>query len=387
MDPIKRLFVARENLFGAIEMSLWEEIILAPSELSIHGHFPLDQIEGIVARSSKKIIVQCDLLVTESKFKALTGLIQQLPPKISLRIKDKGLFYWALKNTSFNLQYLAEDGHHNLDALSALESTGGDRLESIALSAQIPRSQLQEMLKALNTPCEVLAIGPLSLFYSPRQLISNIGDQSGKSHITAKADSLESPHKGYHFFESVHGTVMYHLKDFSLLDHLDELTGFGVGAFRVDLTSCFLDSSVIFSVEQMESSKDLESLAQIYPRKTTKGYYLANKSDVLFDKIRSQATRRQFDRTPLGKVLSNNKADGCLVLLGPGQTLRLGDELEFARSHTEPLRIPVDEMFDYQLRPAIRLNSGDVLRIEYCKQVAINSNVFRANDQSVPNQS
>src|SRR5690606_28287579 len=138
----------------------------------------------------------------------------------ALRVQDPGALEWSLKNTNKPLQFIAETGNHNFEALKGWVEYCGDRLERIALSIELSRPVLEEFVKKLKVPCELLVFGRILLFYSPRSLLSPLSPEkiAVNEELAALGESEESPHKGFPIVENRHGTFMFHIKEFCLLE-------------------------------------------------------------------------------------------------------------------------------------------------------------------------
>src|SRR5690606_4190698 len=131
---------------------------------------------------------------------------------------------------------IAENGNHNLRALEGWIELASGRMERIVLSIELSKTVISEYVTKLKVPCELLGFGRILLFYTPRPLLSALVPQkvSQNEELAALGESEESPHKGFPIVENQHGTFMFHIKEFCLVEFAHELKEMGLSYFRID---------------------------------------------------------------------------------------------------------------------------------------------------------
>src|SRR5690606_12776528 len=131
---------------------------------------------------------------------------------------------------------IAENGNHNLRALEGWIELASGRMERIVLSIELSKTAISEYVTKLKVPCELLGFGRILLFYTPRPLLSALVPErvSQNEELAALGESEESPHKGFPIVENQHGTFMFHIKEFCLVEFAKELKEMGLSYFRID---------------------------------------------------------------------------------------------------------------------------------------------------------
>lgn len=331
---------------GVIKENGLDEVILGHKEFSRLGKLNDQELSELSARALElnlKRIFEWDILMTEKDFAPLSSkLSQYLSLFDEIRLQDPGALEFVLNHTDKKIQWVTENGNHNLFGLQQWESYIGERLTRLVLSIEIPKTSLTEYIKELKTPVEILGLGRILLFYTPRSLLSplvkNSDDPVTKSMLQnetfeALGESEESPHKGFPLVENRHGTFMFHIKEFCLLDYVGELSALGLGYFRVDLRSTSL-------TDYLSMIKNPEEFKDKYPHDLMKGFYLVNKTDVLFPKLKNSRLVRK-DEGYVGEILDVAKGEYAVIQLKGKVKLKVGDTLKFIHPEGKEYLVPV----------------------------------------------
>lgn len=237
-----------------------------------------------------------------------------------IRVADEGALYYLLKESSIDLELQLENGSHNLEAILAWQNLSRARIKRLILSIQITKDRLLSYLKVLECEVEILVAGPISIFYSPRKLLSPLF--KGEKEIDAIGKSEESPHKGFLIRESQAGTSMFHIKDIFLLEYLTELVNGGLKSGRIDL---YGQSNELF---RSLCREDFFEVERLWARDKNCGLFLSNRTDILFKKLKNSHLRRD-SVSYLGEVVSVSKEDGVLLYLT--STLKAGERVVFKK--------------------------------------------------------
>ena len=152
------------------------EVILAHKRLSRLGKLetePLLELAEQAHERGLRVYLQWDLLATENDFRRmLQEVLEQIPLNSfdAIRVQDIGALEWLSQHpTKPKIHWIAETGHHNLLSLKRLVEYVGSTLERIVLSTELPLPILSEYCRELSVSCELLAVGRILLFYSPRK--------------------------------------------------------------------------------------------------------------------------------------------------------------------------------------------------------------------------
>lgn len=362
-----------------------DEVILEPKALSRFGKLSMEEFVNLSARAKElglRVLLEWDILMTEDVFaKKLPEIQGLLPHADALRVQDPGALQWAIENTALPLQFIAENGNHNLKALEGWIELSDGRLERIALSIELSKTVIEEYAKKLSVPCELLGHGRILLFYTPRPLLSALVPEklSQNEELLALGESEESPHKGFPLVENQHGTFMFHIKEFCLIDYAAELESVGLGYFRIDQRwevpsrlGEVVDLVRTFSQERFEEFKDS------YSQDLMRGFYLVNKTDVLFPKLKNSRLQGR-DGHYIGEVLEAEKSSHLAIMVKNPKGLSLNDHLRFVHPKGEIIEAKIYSLKNLSLEDVDFVRAGEVAIIQFVGGIWVKSQVFYNN--------
>jgi U32 family peptidase len=328
-----------------------------------------------------RVIFEWDILMTENTF---TQVIKELPPLLAevdaLRVQDPGALEWSFKNTDKPLQFIAENGNHNLPALEGWIDHVQGRMERIVLSIELPKASLAEYLNKLTVPCELLGLGRILLFYTPRSLLSPLGGErlAQNEEIQALGESEESPHKGFPVVENRHGTFMFHIKEFCLLEFARELKEMGLAFLRLDLR--WDSMSRLTEIKKIIDNFDgllFENFKHDYPQDLMRGFYLVNKTDVLFPKLKNHRLQKR-EGNYIGEILEVEKGSHMAIFIKNPKGLKKGDVLKIVHPKGTEFEVPVYTLRDVALEEVEHVPAQKIALVQYLGGVWVKSHVFYA---------
>jgi U32 family peptidase len=332
-----------------------QEVILGHQDYARFGKLNNQDYLNLAQRARElelRVIFEWDILMTENTFIKLSEKIVPLIEMChAIRVQDPGALEWAKKNTNRPLQFIAENGNHNLPALQGWIEHVGDRMERIILSIELPGNIIEEYVQKLTVPCELMGFGRILLFYSPRSLLSPLlSEQHHYNHqLTAIGESEESPHKGFPIIENKHGTFMFHIKEFCLLDFAQELNKMGLAYLRVDLR--WSDFSLIKDINSIVSLSP-EGLFDVfksnYPQDLMRGFYLVNKTDVLFPKLKNHRLQKR-EGDYVGEVIEAEKGSHLAIQIKNMNGLRRDDLLKIVHPKGKEFEVKIHSLKDLTL--------------------------------------
>lgn len=344
------------------------EVIINTHELSRIGHMDIAaalHIAGHCKDQNISSILNWDILMTEDDFNKAQKLISQLDLSLfdAIRVQDIGALNYILESTNKPIQLNLEVGNHNLEAVLGWLELAGERVERVILSIEVPKDVLKEWRECIPCEVELLGLGKILLFYSPRKLLSPVSTDQDEI-IEALGSSEESPHKGFPIVENRHGTFMFHIKDFCLLENVKELFNMGINYMRADLSD--VDFSMINELAPAVRNMDEDALRQIkenYPRAVMQGFYRVNKTDVLFPKLKNSRLLKE-DSKFLGLVLEVIKRKQILIQIKDGESsLSLGDQIELVTPEGKRFELKVEKMTSSSGEDVLSATSGQIVMI------------------------
>lgn len=370
------------NDLNRIKAMGMNEVILGHIDYSRFGKLTDDGLRELIKRSVElhlTVVFEWDILMTQTRFQELALKIFDLLEGVNvLRVQDPGAFEWCLKNTKLPLHFIAENGNHNLRALEAWNEYANGRLARIILSLELPKNKIEEYCQKLTVPCELLCLGRILLFYTPRHLLTPLVEEkiSYNQELIAVGESEESPHKGFPIIDNRHGTFMFHIKEFCVLEYCQELISFGLSSLRIDLR--WADFGLLESVYSvLKNELSFEDFKKNYPQDLMKGYYLTNKTDVLFPKLKNHRLQnRQGDY--VGEVIEAEKGSHLAIHVKNERGLKKTDSLKILHPKGEEFYINIFSLKNLDLEDVENIPSDSVAIIQFAGGVWVKSHVFYA---------
>lgn len=320
-----------------------DEIILEHQELARFGTLNDEtfcELANLAHNLGLKVLMEWDVLMTENEFTAKENKMLQLVPQVdAIRVQDAGAMQSVFTKTKISMQLILESGNHNLRGVQSwieLFNKKDKRVDKVILSIELARDTLKEYCEKLGIAVEFLVLGRIPLFYTPRNLLTPLVKNepiAQTQFIEAVGESEESPHKGFPIVENRHGTFMFHIRHFFLLDYLNDLREIGVNSLRIDLRFDE-DFNYLDSVMEVMSNNDLaKSFKKTYPHDVIRGFYHVNRSDVLFKKLKNHRIQRKDDSSSgiefVGEVVDVEKDGHMAIMIKGNANLSIDDKLKF----------------------------------------------------------
>ncbi len=281
------------KLISYAPCALTEEVIISSKQFSCMGTYSLEKAQQTAKelfQLGKKVFFDWDILMTQRDLERLKKILCRIDMSYihAIRVRDKGALQFLLEEEFPQKIHLNLDGgDHNERGILRWIDFAGEKLERVILSKELDKKCLMTYIpkiSRLSRETELLGLGPIALFYTPRALLSAQIEQRVKGYDTLQAVgfSEESVHRGFPIVENSHGTFMFYPKDLNLLDQRNFFQNLGLSAFRIDLRH----------LEPSDQNKILYALMKneqnlAYPRSHIKGFFNANKSHTLFKKLKN----------------------------------------------------------------------------------------------------
>ncbi|MFL5786180.1 MAG: U32 family peptidase [Bacteriovoracaceae bacterium] len=373
-------FAQNSHDLSLLKNSGFTEVILGMREYSRFGRLDAGNFLKLAADATRlgmRVIFDWDILMTEETFqKTLTELPVYLELADAVRVQDPGAFHWTLNHTTLPVHFIAESGNHNLEALKGWCEAAGERMERIVLSIELSRDSIREYCEKLPVPCELLGLGRILLFYSPRSLLSPLNPEKigVNEDIEALGESEESPHKGFPVLENRHGTFMFHIKEFCLIDYASDLEKLGLSWLRIDQR--FNERNFSAEVVKVVNRDGMfENFKAEYPQDLMRGFYHVNKSDVLFPKLKNMRLQNRSGDF-IGEVLEAEKGSHLAILVKNPRGLKLGDKFQILHPKGEVFDGEVRSLRNVNLEEVSEISRDDLALLPYMNGVWVKSQLF-----------
>jgi|GEM_PF-462859 len=391
-------------LLETSEKSYDLEVVLSCREIGRIAKLSMDEawyLGRLFKENGIACFLQWDILMTENVFVSTSvtlkskGLFSKDFPFSGIRVQDAGALYW-LKDNNFpkNIHYICENGNHNISALKGWYGFWPERISRLVLSPELTASTLREYRDKLECELEVLAWGPLLLFYTPRGLLSpQFGDSENTSEdLRVLGTSEESPHRGFPLIENSHGTFMFNTKDqfslgdWSLMKEVSEGSSFH---WRFDFSD-FNDKCGLYKVvlelfsELVEGehlnekviTELLSKLKVLGPRPVIKGFFKTNKTDVLFKKLKNSRLQDRTD-TYIGDIVDVKKKKYLgLHLKSPTLILKKGNRVRLLSPEGNEKLVVVNSLRNAVLEEVDEVTFGDVAFISHVGGISVRTMAY-----------
>ncbi|NEP79505.1 MAG: hypothetical protein F6K39_15820 [Okeania sp. SIO3B3] len=365
-------FVSSLNdLKRCAKASKLQEVLLEPTLLARQGKLSQEELLLLASTAVEfglRPILVWDILMPEQVMNRICEQLTNwdLSKFEAIRVCDPGAAWWLKTHyPTIALQFVVETGNHNLEALRGWCEIFSDSLERLILSIELPEQKLIEYCQTLPIGCEVLGVGQILLFYSPRSLLSPHlldSDSKQKVRLQTTVSSEDSNNRPFPTLETVHGTFMFLDKDQFILDKLNSLQEAGLHTVCLDLRHLGKDADVAIDVEQICSQilTDPISLRKNWPRPTRSPFFNANRTTSIFSRMKSKHKLIQYrQEVGLAEVLAGESGNYVVF-----QSLR-----SFAVSQVEKIIVPTGEEIEIPEEIVFRNLNGQV--IESCDREQI----------------
>lgn len=288
-------YITNHSHLSLLQPTSIREILLEHEDLSRFGRLKTSELQSLIHEAYGRgfsSILQWDILATEPDLLSGAKIIKRLPLSqiAAIRVQDVGIAQWIHQHfPDIPLHLIAETGNHNLASLQQWCDYFGEQLIRLVLSTEIPGMTLKQYCVQLKPPCEILGLGRILLFYTPRSLLLPLQLKSRFSSETTVA-SDDKKHHQFQILENRHGTFMFHYYDLFLLDLLPELLETTLHTLRLDLR--FINSfewiQEIDSLREKYDGKLVKSIRAQWPVHTIHGFFRANRTDRAIHRLKNK---------------------------------------------------------------------------------------------------
>ena len=329
------------------------EVILAHKRLSRLGKLETERLLELAEQAHKKglrVYLQWDLLATENDFRRiLQEVLEQIPLSSfdAIRVQDVGALEWLRQHPAKpKIHWIAETGHHNLPSLQRWVAYVGSALERIVLSIELPLPILSEYCRELSVSCELLAVGRILLFYSPRKLLSPVLGAPTEMTL-ATVTSTDQHHHEFPVLEHQHGTLMFHHRDLFLLDRIEDLRTSGLHYLRFDIQHMELRIWLpqLQQVVRDGLDSDGKQIRSSWPRQTTQGFFRANRTERPIEKLKNP-NLRYLDGEVVGYVLE--VASREYMVVASRRSFARGDEMILITPEGKRIPFVVEDLRNWE---------------------------------------
>jgi putative protease len=393
----------------------YDEIVISVEGL---GRIPnckesefLEFAQFVTDKLKKKIILEWDALLTEDEFSHSSQIIlklalilsENLKTDFSVRVHDKGALFWLLSENQTNfalmnapIELLLESGSYNTRATLEWCQMIGKRLSKIILSYHLPLENLVNLTEVIGSKYpevkfEILVLGKILLFHSPRSLLTPLTHQNENqtetplvAPINAWAKSEESPHKDFLIHENDQGTFMFYPKDLNLLGLEEKLADAHIKWGRIDLRP----TSNSGLMNALKDFRLMETSGRF------RGFFYQNKTDANFKRLKNQYLNRfeELESQYLGDIIEVKKsAYSVLRLNDSSKKLRDNDKIVIKNPQGKIIEEHVFKVRNWLGENELQMDQkrkNNILIFNYIKGISVGSLIYLQPDPLIdlPNQ-
>ena len=376
-------YLQDERFLSVFHKAKIKDVILAPKKLARLGKLSYDKTQELALKAKKRNlrpILLWDILMSENVFKGAVDYLESLDMENfhAIRLQDPGAFHFVKRKfPQMKIQLMVERGNHNLEALLSWCRMGGENLERLVLSQEFDKEAIIHLLAKLPVSIELLGLGPILLYHSPRSLLAKEFEKQEDHFIDVQASSEEIPLKKFSLIENEQGTFMFYPKDYCLLEYLDELRKMEVDFFRLDIP--LDDHHLYFLIADLMENFSEEKVSIIkkrYKKEVIRGFYSVNRSDSLFFKLKNPHIRPSGNF--LGEVVEVKKKNYlALILKNKQYSLKPGDDLLFKTPDGKEKRKKILQMRNSSGQKIFQAFAEDLVLLDPIGGISIKTAVYR----------
>ena len=358
-----------------------EEIILEHRFLSRLGGPETEKLLNLLelwTDSGRSALLQWDLLHNESELSQAVQVLEKLPLHrfSAIRVQDLGAANWLRKTRpELKLHWIVEGSNHNLKGLLRWYGLLIPQLQRLVLSTELPGKMLQHCIRDLKVGCEILGLGSMLMFYTPRRLISALNETKtpDQNDLDVWAAFNDTPHRKFRTLENSHGTFLFHDRDLFLLDRLPQLSEWGLEAFRLDLRRVSIEWLSMITEADLNDQKQIKNLRRKWPFRTSQGFFRANHTDRALQRMKNPFLITQ-EESPVAVVLESIKQQHLALHIK--RPFQCGSTLWSVTPEGRILEISVTWMTNLQSKPLSIAQTDQVVLIPHSKFVTSQSLVY-----------
>ena len=357
-----------------------KEVLLQPTLLARQGQLSEQQTRSLVSRATKyglHPVLVWDILMPEQTMKNICQQLSlwELSKFPTVRVCDPGAAWWLkTHHPNIALQLTVETGNHNLEALRGWCEIFSDSLERLILSIELPEKKLIEYCQKLPVACEILGVGQILLFYSPRSLLSPHlldSDSEKKLPLQTTVSSEDSNNRRFSTLETAHGTFMFSDKDQFILDKLEGLEQSGLHTVCLDLRHFGQNGDVAVDIDKICTYilTDPVSLRKNWGKPTQSTFFKGNRTTSMFSRMKSKHKLVKYRQdVGLAEVVAGESGNYVVF-----QSLR-----PFAITQIEKIIIPTGEEIEIPAEIVFRNLNGEIVESFDREQILITDWIKKA---------
>ena len=375
-----------------------QEVILEHFDLSRLGILKTEEFKALCVQAHAEglsLLLQWDVLCTESQLNVAIDVFETLPLELfdAVRVQDLGVAEWIKDaHHELSIHWIVESNSHNLVALqrwvryfaATTETEAKDSpLKRLVLSTEIPGELLKHYCENLDVPCEVLGVGQILIFHTPRALLSPCSPHEGLQKL--QVSTPESSSRSFPTLENQHGTFLFHHRDLFLLTAIPDFKKTPLHAMRLDLRHIEVTKRIVLieriskvlKVDEVGDLSEVKGLKNDWPVNTTLAFYRANHTDRSFSKLKNK--HRKDHGEDLVAYVAESLKDKHLALISR-KAFRCGETLRFLNPEGKEVTTVIRSICTTSGEEVEEALSPGLWLIPHIKRITSQSLVYRSED-------
>lgn len=310
------------------------------------------------------VVFCCDKLVENATFPEFFDKIIELSNFGFVFISDLGS---ASKLNEMNIPFhlSLEIGSANQQSIETWQ-TMFPSMKRISLNNQMSKEDLHPCIQKASCETELLVLGQILLYYSPRKLLSAGNIEQNKTLI----QSDDAGPSSFPFEQHDSGAVMYYSKALNLLPYYVDFSDSNTTSLRIHCD--FLTSEMRTILKKCLKNKHFDDMKQDWPGQLLHGYYGSNKSDSVFKHLPKRP--KDQSRLCVAEVID---FDDKHLLIRALSKLSLGDSLEATDSKKREFTWSLEHLSNLEEQTIKNAKEGDLVFIKRIRTLLNGTYIYR----------
>lgn len=237
-----------------------------------NSKFNLKEIEYFLNKYQKEIFIQANRILKNKELKDLSDLYNLLS---KYKTKIKGIIVGDLGSINLSYKYNLNDLIiYNPDTLITniydFNFFSTLKIKGAVISKEIDLENVLKINEEKELETFYIGLGYLSMFYSPRKMISNYFEYINKE-VIKKDLFIKEETRNYYYpiYEDEYGVYVFRDKIFTIINYLDKFQNFDY----IIIDNIFIkDDELIKILSAYKTQKDLNYLNENYGNKFDEGF-------------------------------------------------------------------------------------------------------------------
>ncbi len=288
----------------------------------------------------KKCVLSWDCLVKDDELSKSISLLEPFVDHLdSIRYSDPGIGGLLIDiYPDLDLELSLEHGSLNKYAVKSWIEHYKHKLKKVIFSLQMPLDVISTIAPTLRVDTEILAAGPVNIFYSRRSLLGLDSDHGSSKAFTIASD--DRPNQLNPIFATAKGSSVFYDKPVNIFSIEEKLHKAGIDYLRFE----YLYEHELKEFSECVSQQGWRQATLSYNKDNSiEAYLLNNPTHELFSRLKNKFLTEKNEEKE-GLVIEAVKPKYCLINLDV--SLNLPIEVKFISPERKTIVAKLDVLHD-----------------------------------------